>query len=163
MPNCSAPLRAIFLASLLALPGRAAVGTQSSVAGQADAPVDLAALRVVSSGIIARDNTGDAAAVIRFYADDAVLLPPNGAPVVGKGAILERYEEGFRHFRFAIPSTSEETHVCGDWAFDRGITNGKTIPTTSESPKTNPRPIRDDSSPRSERRLEDCATDLERS
>ncbi len=135
MPNCSAALRAIFLASLLALPGRAAIGTQSSVAGQADVPADLAAIRVVSSGIIAADNTGDAAAVIRFYADDAVLLPPNGAPVVGKDAIRARYEEGFRHFRFAISSASEETHVFGDWAFDRGITEGKTIPKTSESPK----------------------------
>jgi uncharacterized protein (TIGR02246 family) len=135
MPNCSAALWTIFLASLLALPGRAAIVTQSGAAGQADVPADLAAIRVVSSEIIAADNTGDAAAVIRFYADDAVLLPPNGAPVVGKDAIRARYEEGFRHFRFMISSTSEEIHVFGDWAFDRGITEGKTIPKTSEPPK----------------------------
>jgi uncharacterized protein (TIGR02246 family) len=132
MPNCSAALRAILLAFLLALSGQAAFGTQSSGAGQTDVPADLAAIRVVSSGIIAADNTGDATAVIRFYADDAVLLPPSGAPVVGKDAIRARYEEGFRHFRFAISSTSEETHVFGDWAFDRGITEGRTIPKADE-------------------------------
>jgi uncharacterized protein (TIGR02246 family) len=133
MRNFSVFVRVLFLASLLALCGRAAIGTRSSSAAQADLPADLAAIRVVTSGIIAADNTGDAASVIRFYADDAVLLPPNGASVVGKDAIRERYEEGFRHFRFAISSSSEETHVFGDWAFDRGSTTGKTVPKTDET------------------------------
>jgi uncharacterized protein (TIGR02246 family) len=123
-------VKALLLASLLILCGRTAVGAR---AGQADQPADLAAIRAVTSGIIAADNKGDAAAVIQFYADDAILLPPNGAPVAGKDAIRSRYEEGFRHFRFAISSSSEETHVFGDWAFDRGTTTGKTIPKTDES------------------------------
>jgi uncharacterized protein (TIGR02246 family) len=126
-------VRALILASLLILCGRTAIGARSTRAGQADQPADFAAIRAATSGIIAADNAGDAAAVIRFYADDAVLLPPNGAPVVGKDAIRARYEEGFRHFRFAISSSSEETHVFGDWAFDRGTTTGKTIPKMDES------------------------------
>jgi uncharacterized protein (TIGR02246 family) len=133
MRSGSVIVRALFLASLVILCGRAALGTQFGRAGQADQPADLAAIRAVTSGIIAADNKGDAAAVIQFYADDAVLLPPNGPRVAGKGAIRARYEEGFRHFRFAISSSSEETHVFGDWAFDRGTTAGKTIPKTDES------------------------------
>ena len=125
--SLSVLVRALFLASSLILCARI---TQ---AGQADQPDDLAAIRAVTSGIIAADNTGDATAVIWFYAEDAVLLPPNGAPVAGKDAIRARYEEGFRHFRFAISSSSEETHVFGDWAFDRGTTAGKTIPKTDKS------------------------------
>ena len=70
-----------------------------------------------------------------FYADDAILLPPNGAPGTGKDAIRTSYQEGLRHFRLAIFSASEETHVFGDWAFDRGTTEGKTIPKTDESSK----------------------------
>jgi uncharacterized protein (TIGR02246 family) len=132
MPNGSVALRALFLASLLILCGRSTIGTWFGRAAQADLPADLASIRVVTSGIIAADNTGDAAAVVRFYADDAVLLPPNDVPVVGKDAIRARYEEGFRHFRFAISSSSEETHVFGNWAFDRGTTVGKTIPKTDE-------------------------------
>jgi uncharacterized protein (TIGR02246 family) len=139
MPNGPVVLRALFLASLLVLCGRTAIGTRFGRAAQADLPADLAGIRVVTSGIIAADNTGDATAVIRFYADDAVLLPPNDAPVVGRDAIRARYEEGFRHFRFAISSSSEETHVFGDWAFDRGTTAGKTIPKTDEPS----RPIHD--------------------
>lgn len=123
-------VRVLCLASLLTVCGRMATGAR---AGQADQPADLAGIRAVTSGIIAADNAGDAAAVMRFYSDDAVLLPPNGAPVAGKEAIRARYEEGFRHFRFAISSASEETHVFGDWAFDRGTTSGKTIPKTDES------------------------------
>jgi uncharacterized protein (TIGR02246 family) len=132
MPKGSVALRALFLASLLTLCGRTTIGTRFGRAAQGDLPADLASIRVVTSGIIAADNTGNAAAVVRFYADDAVLLPPNDAPVVGKDAIRARYDEGFRHFRFAISSSSEETHVFGDWAFDRGTTVGKTIPKTDE-------------------------------
>ena len=102
---------------------------------QGDQPDDLAAIRRVTSGIIAADNTGDAAAVIRFYANDALLLPPNDAAVVGREGIRARYEEGFSHFRFAISSLSEETHVFGDWAFDRGTTSGKTVPKGDEPPR----------------------------
>jgi uncharacterized protein (TIGR02246 family) len=132
MRDRSVIVRALFLASLLMLCGRGADGTRSARAGQADSAGDLAAIRQVTSGIIAADNLGDAAAVIRFYADDAWLLPPNGAPVVGKDAIRARYEEGFRQFRFAISSASEETHVFGEWAFDRGTTTGKTVPKGSD-------------------------------
>ncbi len=129
--NCMA-LRALPLACLLIPYGGTAICAQANHAGQTDQPADLAAIRAVTSGIIAADNTGDAVAVMRFYADDAILLPPNGAPVTGKDAIRTRYQEGFRHFRFAIFSASEETHVFGDWAFDRGTTEGKTIPKADE-------------------------------
>jgi uncharacterized protein (TIGR02246 family) len=132
MRNSSVLIRGVFLASLLILSGQAVLGTRSGRSGQADVLSDLEAIRGVTSGIIAADNTGDAIAVVRFYASDAVLLPPNDVPVVGKDAIQSRYEEGFRRFRFAISSSSDETHVFGDWAFDRGTTEGKTIPNTDE-------------------------------
>ena len=122
----------LLLGSALSAGACVALVTEPRRAAQADSAVDLAAIRQVTSGIIAADNTGDAAAVIQFYADDAMLLPPNGAQVAGKDAIRARYEEGFRQFRFAITSTSDETHVFGDWAFDRGTTAGKTVPKGSD-------------------------------
>lgn len=96
---------------------------------------DLEAIRQVTSGIIAADNVGDAEAVVRFYAEDAVLLPPNDSPVVGKAAIRARYKEGFRRFRFDISSTSDETEAFGEWAFDRGTTSGRMVPKGNEAPR----------------------------
>ncbi len=132
MQNNCIVVRNLFLACLLIPCGGTAIGAQANHRGQANQPADLAAIRAVTAGIIAADNKGDAVAVMQFYADDAILLPPNGAPVTGKDAIRTRYEEGFRHFRFAIFSSSEETHVFGDWAFDRGTTEGKAIPKADE-------------------------------
>ncbi len=132
MRNRSLVARALILGSLLVTSACAALVSAPGRAAQEDSPGDLAAIWQVTSGIIAADNTGDADAVIRFYADDAVLLPPNGAPVIWANLIRVRYAEGFQRFRFAISSTSDETHVFGDWAFDRGTTMGKTVPKGSD-------------------------------
>ncbi len=82
----------------------------------------------VVRGIIAADNAGDLDAVVAHYADDAVLLPPNGRIVEGKEAIRERYRTGFERFRFEVSITLKETKVSGDWAFNRGVTQGRLVP-----------------------------------
>ena len=82
----------------------------------------------VVRGIIAADNAGDLDAVVAHYADDAVLLPPNGRIVEGKEAIRERYRTGFERFRFEVSITLKETKVSGDWAFNRGVTKGRLVP-----------------------------------
>jgi uncharacterized protein (TIGR02246 family) len=128
-------VKTLLLATILFSSMRAAVGARDAHPEQADQPRDLAAIQQVTSGIIAADNRGDADAVMQFYADDSVLLPPNDAPVAGKDVIRARYESGFRHFRFAISSSSDETHVFGDWAFDRGTTSGETVPKGAEAPR----------------------------
>ncbi|HET9994808.1 MAG TPA: SgcJ/EcaC family oxidoreductase [Candidatus Acidoferrum sp.] len=133
MRNHSLRSKAFFLGITLVVSICVAAGVRPAHDPQGDQPADLAAIRQVTSGIIAADNTGDAAAVVRFYGDDALLLPPNDAAVTGRDAIRARYEEGFRHFRFAISSFSEETRVFGDWAFDRGTTAGKTLPKGNEA------------------------------
>jgi len=94
----------------------------------AQKPADAKAVAEVLSGIVAADNAADLEAVISHYSDDAVLLPPNDKPVTGKAAVRARYEEGFRHFRFDIAYTSDETEIFGDWAFIRGTIRGRTIP-----------------------------------
>jgi uncharacterized protein (TIGR02246 family) len=133
MPNCSLRANALFLTSLMPVFLCCTAARQATGAGQSGSPLELEAIRQVISGIIRADNAGDAAAVMSFYADDSVLLPPNDSPVVGKDAIRSRYEEGFRHFRFDISSTSDETRVFGEWAFDRGTTSGRTIPKESDA------------------------------
>lgn len=63
---------------------------------------------------------GDAAALAEFYAEDAVLLPQNQAPIVGKAAIRAGYERFLEQFGVRGSSEVVELEVGGDWAFMRG-------------------------------------------
>jgi uncharacterized protein (TIGR02246 family) len=97
-------------------------------------------VRRVVDGIIAADNTGDLEAVLSFYAEDAILLPPNGDPIRGIEAIRHHYEELFQNSVLYIRAISRETQVNGDWAFDRGTINGQLLPREDEDGKTTGEP-----------------------
>src|SRR5215467_719467 len=66
-------------------------------------------------------KAGDAERVANAYANDAVVLPQNGAAVIGKSAILA-LNKGF--FDQYAPSnfelSSDEVHVTGEGACVRG-------------------------------------------
>jgi hypothetical protein len=115
MQNRPGPSKCSFFTVLLTVAACLLVAVRGR-ASQDNSSFELAGIRKVISGIVAADNAGDAAAVMNFYEDDAVLLPPNGSPVVGKSAIRTRYEDGFRRFRFDISSKSDETRALGEWA-----------------------------------------------
>ncbi len=124
------PFRGLCVVSVLMF---AALSAKTTCAANPwDSSADVAAVGKVLAGIVAADNAGDLDAVMGFYADDAILLPPNDAAVRGKEVIRSRYEEGFRHFRFDIVFSSEETQVFGDWAFIRGTIQGRTVPKGTE-------------------------------
>lgn len=55
---------------------------------------DDRALRDVVVRYEAASNEGDAAALAALYADDALLLPPDGEMVSGRAAILEFWQDG---------------------------------------------------------------------
>lgn len=92
------------------------------------------AVKKVVREIIAADNAADLDAVARLYDDEAVWLPPHGDLVRGKNAILSRYRNTFERLTPELSFLSDETHVFGDWAFDRGTTNGKLIPRDGSKP-----------------------------
>jgi uncharacterized protein (TIGR02246 family) len=77
--------------------------------------------------LMAADNAGDADQIMSFYADDAIAMPPNDNIVVGKAAIAARYTAGFAKFKMEVSLSSDELEVCGDWAFNRGKTNGRLL------------------------------------
>lgn len=83
--------------------------------------------RVVATGIIAADNARDIERVLRYYAADAILLPPGEKPVVGREAIRPRYEELFSRFDPQIdPRVDESCTTCG-LAFVRGHNGGRLV------------------------------------
>ena len=55
--------------------------------------------------------------LMTFYADNAVLMPPNQPVVIGKEAIRSRFE-GI-DFTGELSSKEEDLQVSGDWAFMR--------------------------------------------
>jgi uncharacterized protein (TIGR02246 family) len=86
---------------------------------------DDAAVRAVATGIVEADNARDVERVLGYYADDAVLLPPNEPPVKGKAAIRPRYEALFAGFDPAIEGRLDEVAVTGPSAFVRGHNGGR--------------------------------------
>ena len=105
-------------------------GTEKSaqLSAEAQADADLLTVKGVVRGIIAADNAADLDAVARLYADDAIWLPPHSEPVRSKSEILSRYQKTFEQYVPQLSFRSDETHVCGHWAFDRGTTSGKLVP-----------------------------------
>jgi uncharacterized protein (TIGR02246 family) len=85
---------------------------------------DSLAIVAVARGIIAADNAKDLTRVLTYYADRALLLPPNEEPVAGRTAIRPRYERLFSQFDPAIEGTIDEVVVAREWGYIRGRNRG---------------------------------------
>ena len=90
---------------------------------------DAAVIRQAGEDWLASFNAGDAEALGATYTEDAVSLPPDGAPVVGREAIVQSLTEFFTQFSATQTSTVDEVAVFGDLAMARGTWS------TSETPK----------------------------
>ncbi len=85
----------------------------------------VAAVREVATGIVTADNERALERILAFYTEDAVLLPPNEAPVVGLDRIRPRYESLFKSFDPAIEAQIDEVCVSGGLARVRGRNAGR--------------------------------------
>ena len=81
---------------------------------------------------------GDASAVADFYAGDAILLPQNQPPIIGKDAIRSGFETFFEQFSVSGSSEILELEVGGDWAYMRGTY------TITVTPKAGGPPVEED-------------------
>ena len=85
-----------------------------------DVAADLAAVNALRGKFSAAFNSNDAAALAAQYADDAIVMFANQPAVEGRPAIQSLYEAMFRANAVKIALTPLETHLAGDWAYDRG-------------------------------------------
>lgn len=108
------------LAPLLLL---AVAATPSALACSSDDAV-TAPVRAVVEGLIAADNARDIGHVLGYYADDAVLMPPNEPPVTDRADIHARYDALFGDFDPQIEGRIEEICVEGPLAVVRGRNGG---------------------------------------
>jgi uncharacterized protein (TIGR02246 family) len=82
--------------------------------------------RQVDAAIIGGDTEG----YIALLTDDAVLLPPNGAPVSGKEAIRTWNNAMSKQFRIvSYAPVDDEVIVDGNWAFRRATVDWTIAPT----------------------------------
>jgi len=89
---------------------------------------DAAAIRAAGDQWIAAFNAGDADALAITYADDAVSLPPEGPPVVGREAIVQGLRDMFSQYAATQTATVDEVAVFGDVAMVRGTWSTRQTP-----------------------------------
>ena len=106
----------------------------ASIAVSQSTSADDGAVRKVLSGLSAADNAGDLNAILSHYSDEAILLPPDGPPLVGQPGVRSFYEPALSRFRFEVSFDADETQVSGDWAFARGFINGRLVPKGEGTP-----------------------------
>ena len=83
--------------------------------------VDEAEIRAVSLAWKEAFNTGDTAAVLALYAEDAVLAAPGAPAVLGKAAIREYFEQTIAAFKAAGLTVADapigDLRASGDLGF----------------------------------------------
>jgi ketosteroid isomerase-like protein len=85
----------------------------------------------VDEAIVAGDTDG----YVALIADDAVLMPPNAPPVIGKNAIRSWNLAMSKQFKFqAYAPVDDEVVLAGKWAFRRATANWTLIPLAGGEP-----------------------------
>jgi len=89
---------------------------------------DAAAIRQLSDDWLAAYNAADADAAGLTYAEDALSLPPDGPPVMGREALVQRLRDFFNEFSASQTATVDEVAVTGDWGMARGTWSVRQTP-----------------------------------
>lgn len=70
-------------------------------------------------------NASDVDGVMTLYADDAVFMPQNSLPAVGRKAVREAYRQVFDAIKLDVRFTIDEIRpLSRDWVFARTRSNG---------------------------------------
>ena len=97
---------------------------------------DIQAIRNVSMAVVKTWNEGDYEGFMKFFDDDAILLPQNVPSVKGIQAVSSLYRNSFNNLTFKVSDTIEETQVFGDYAYELGNWTGSMNPKDGSTPIT---------------------------
>ena len=79
-----------------------------------------------NNGYLKAILNADIASLMKFYADDVVLLPPSEPEIVGKEAVRIYWSEAMKQVTTVEgASLFDEIVVFGDWAYARGKYEGR--------------------------------------
>ena len=77
----------------------------------------------------------DADGITQYLAEDAVLLPPHSAPLVGRPAINAWLREFFQHYTLSdLEMPERQVKVLGDLAVEASTYRWRLIPKDGSSP-----------------------------
>jgi ketosteroid isomerase-like protein len=89
---------------------------------ETDPAVFAAAARALDEAFIRYANAGELERLVgAYYADDALVLPPNAPPVRGRGQIRELFREMMEAGAHDMTRETSELHVAGDLGYGIGI------------------------------------------
>jgi ketosteroid isomerase-like protein len=97
---------------------------------------DVAAIKALIAEWVDLYNAEDFPKLISaFYAENAILMNPNGPAHETKETILLSYQKWSElNIEHVVTSVVEDLRVCGDWAFGRGMDTGTTTPRSGGAP-----------------------------
>jgi uncharacterized protein (TIGR02246 family) len=92
-----------------------------AVASQARAQAPTSPLLDLTRQYLAAAKARDAARVASFYAEDAVVMPPNAPPIKGRRAIQQDHERLFKESpSFELTATPIASETSGDLGYIQG-------------------------------------------
>lgn len=95
----------------------------------------LEALNTLQKQVDEAIIAGDTERYVALLADDAVIMPPNGPPVVGQSAIRAWNQDMSKRFRIQkYVAVDQELIVAGDWAFRRATFEWSLVPIAGGQP-----------------------------
>ena len=85
-----------------------------------DIEADIQAQKDIVEEFDAALNGGDLERFLSLYAEDAVRLPPDAEPVVGKEALKTAIQQWFDEYDAEVHNVVVDARVSGDFGFARG-------------------------------------------
>ena len=105
-----------FLGILLTVATLSPLGGSPAQAAESDSAAITAQLHRYEAAL----NASETASVMMLYADDAVFMPQNSLPAVGRDAVRAAYDHVFHTIRLNIRFEIDEVRtIAPDWAYAR--------------------------------------------
>ncbi|MGH7992962.1 MAG: YybH family protein [Limisphaerales bacterium] len=119
----------LLMVTLVFLCGCTSLSPTTSLVHPDTAPPDkLAAIRKLYADNMAALNSGDLAALARFYEKDAIQFPPNSPALTGWEAIRSGLKNELAGIKVAATIEVAEVVIADDWTFARGTYRMVTTP-----------------------------------
>ena len=89
---------------------------------------DVAAIRAIVDRFDEAMNAGDYEALAELYAEDAIRMPANAPPQIGRDAIREWFRLEMEQSDTQIDNVVRDARVFGDWGYCWGDATGTDTP-----------------------------------